>query len=102
MRNDRKNPRTHADLEPGIGYEPVGKKKAARFNSPVCIHVHSLRYRLADADGVCCKYAIDGLIKAGILSDDSPKEVLKVSFSQEKIKKHQPEMTHITIKEVIP
>jgi Holliday junction resolvase RusA-like endonuclease len=46
--------------------------------------VLSVRKRLTDADGVSAKYAIDALIKAGILIDDSPQYVKEVSFGQEK------------------
>lgn len=48
------------------------------------IHVHSIRKRLADPDGVSAKACIDGLVLAGILADDSAKEVSKVTYSQEK------------------
>ena len=50
------------------------------------IHVHSRTKRLADADGRSCKSVIDGLVEAGILEDDNPKCVWKVSQSQEQIK----------------
>ena len=64
------------------------------FTKPVEIHVHSIRKRLCDADGISAKAAIDGLVHAGILADDSPKEVKSVTFSQDK---GTPEMTEITI-----
>jgi len=63
---------------------PLGAKKAKRYDSPVCIHVHSIRKRLADADGTSAKAVIDGLIHAGILKDDSPEYVKEVTYSQEK------------------
>ena len=88
------------NMEPGAGNESLAKEKAPRFNTPVNIHVHSYRYRLADADGICCKYAIDGLIHAGILADDSPKEVEKVSYSQTKIKRPAEEKTVIQIEQI--
>jgi len=88
---------TVADMEPYISNEPVGQKKIKRLDTPCCIHLHSLRYRLADADGISGKAAIDGLIHAGLLSDDSPAEVAGVSYSQEKVDKNQEEKTIITI-----
>ena len=84
-----------ADLECGTGHEPVSKKQTGSFNSRVSIHVHSRRKKLTDSDGACAKYVIDGLVHAGILADDSPEEVEKVSYSQEKTK--GPEETVLTI-----
>ena len=55
-----------------------------RFNSPVRIHIHSVRKRLTDVDGVSAKAAIDGLVKADVFTDDSPEFVKEVSYSQEK------------------
>ncbi len=48
------------------------------------IHIHSVRKYLTDPDGVSSKAAIDGLVVAGILPDDSAKYVEKVSYTQEK------------------
>lgn len=52
-------------------------------HSRVCIHVHSKRRRLADPDGISAKAAIDGLVKAGVLRDDSAKYIEAVTFSQQ-------------------
>lgn len=86
-----------ADLEQDSGNAPLGAQKVARPNPPVRIHVHSVRKRLADADGISAKAAIDGLIHAGILADDSPDIVRQVTFSQER---GEPEQTIIDIEEV--
>lgn len=64
------------------------------------IHIHSRRHRLADPDGISGKAAIDGLVLAGILSDDSPKEVSEVTYSQEKIPKTENEETIVTLTEI--
>ena len=85
-----------ADLESSVGDESMAEKKAPRFDRPVSIHIHSKRKRLTDADGACSKYLIDAIIDAGILRDDSPKEVKEVIHSQEKTK--GPEVTEVTIK----
>ena len=85
------------DLEPYSCYESVAKKKFKRLDTPCCLHIHSRRYRLADADGISAKAAIDGIVHAGLLSDDSAKYVKKVSYSQEKITKKEIEETIITI-----
>lgn len=62
----------------------MAKKEGERLDTRCSIHVHSIRKRLADPDGVSAKACIDGLVLAGILADDSAKEVSKVTYSQEK------------------
>lgn len=66
--------------------ESLGAKKAKGLDSPCSIHFHSVRKRLTDSDGISAKAAIDGLVHAGLLEDDSPKFVKTVSYSQEKTK----------------
>lgn len=48
------------------------------------IHIHSVRKRLIDPDGCSGKAAIDGLVHAGVIPDDSADFVSGVSYSQEK------------------
>lgn len=72
-----------ADMEQNTGNGPMEKKPALPFDSPVRIHIHSIRKRLVDPDGISAKAAIDGLIHAGVLRDDSAAEVKEVSYSQE-------------------
>lgn len=93
MSRDRAS-NTNADLEQVVSHESLAAKASARFDSPVCIHIHSVRKRLADPDGVSAKAAIDGIVKEGVLVDDSAKYVEEVSYSQEKGKD---EKTIITI-----
>lgn len=66
----------------------------------VRIHVKSFRYKLTDADGICAKWTIDGIVDAGILEDDRPEIVETVTHSQEQISKNIEEFTVITIREV--
>lgn len=73
-----------ADLEPDISHAPLAKKKVKGCTPRACIHVHSYRKRLADSDGVSAKAVIDGIVKAGVLVDDSPQFVTQVSYGQEK------------------
>ena len=86
-----------ANMEPSPCNASNGTQKPTRLDPPCSVHIHSRRYRLTDADGVCHKYAIDGLVHAKIFEDDSPKYIKKVSFSQEKITKAEREETIITI-----
>ena len=50
------------------------------------LHVHHRRHRLADPDGISIKAAIDGLVLAGILPDDSSKFISEITQSQEVVK----------------
>lgn len=72
-----------ADVEstpqPIAASENVDEEVHPRFR----IHVHSRRRRLADPDGISVKAAIDGLVKGGILRDDSAKYISAVTFTQE-------------------
>lgn len=77
--------------------ESMGKEKAPRLFERCSIHVHSRRKRLVDPDGVSSKAIIDGLVKAGILEDDSVKFIEKISYSQEK---SDNEETIITIQSI--
>lgn len=83
-----------AYMEPNIIYESVGQEKTDKADTRLSIHVHSIRKRLTDADGISAKAAIDGLVLAGLLPDDSPKYVKEVTYSQEK---GDPEKTIIEI-----
>lgn len=80
-----------------IGTKVVAQAKGKGFDTPVIIHIHSLRYRLADADGISAKAVIDQLVTEGILRDDNPTYVKEVRFSQEKIPKSDSERTLIKI-----
>jgi Holliday junction resolvase RusA-like endonuclease len=60
----------------------------------------SHRTRLADADGISAKAAIDGLVHAGVIRDDSTKEVREVSYLQVKVKNKNEEKTVIQIRRV--
>ena len=85
-----------ANVESDSCNAPLGQEETPRFNSPVSIHIHSIRKRSTDADGISAKAVIDGIVRAGILIDDSPQYVKEVSYSQEKGKE---EKTIITIQD---
>ena len=70
-----------------------------RFDSPVCLTIHNYRHRLVDPDGISAKAAIDGIVKAGILIDDSPEQIKEIRFTQTKIKTKENEHTEIIIEE---
>ena len=85
-----------ADVEQGPCPGPAEKDAAQENHARVDIHIHSIRKRLTDSDGLCAKWVIDTMVTCGILQDDSPKEVRSVTFSQEKGK---PERTIVEIYE---
>jgi hypothetical protein len=89
-----------ADVELPTSSEPVATGKGAAFDSRVSVEIVSYRSRLADADGISAKAAIDGLVAAGILRDDSAKEVSEVRYRQVKVKNTSDEKTEIVITEV--
>jgi hypothetical protein len=89
-----------ADMELPASREPVAAGKGAAFNSRVSVEIVSYRLRLADSDGISAKAAIDGLVAAGILRDDSAKEVSEVRYRQVKVKNEADEKTEIVITEV--
>jgi hypothetical protein len=85
------------DMEQAFVNEQVGPEECKGLDTPCRIHVHSRRYRLADADGISAKAAIDGLVRGGLLVDDKAEIVKEVTYSQEKIKRPEIEETIITI-----
>ena len=100
MRNEDNSAISTANMESNIGYEQMGKDEGEKLDKRVNIHIESLRYRLADPDGISGKAAIDGLVSAGILPDDSAGEVKAVTYSQKKVSaKNEAEITIITLEE---
>lgn len=89
-----------ANLEQFVGNEPVGTIKNTAFDSRVRITVVSYRTTLADADGISAKAAIDGLVLAGIIADDSTKEVEEVRYRQIKVDTVGEEKTILEIEAV--
>jgi len=89
-----------SNVEQAIGNEPIQKSRHPTFDTLVDIRIVSYRTRLADADGISGKAAIDGLVHAGVIRDDSPKEVREVSYAQIKVKNKEDEKTVIQIRRV--
>jgi len=72
-----------ADVECAIAKADIRKPENQQKDQRVSIHVHSIRARLVDSDGVSAKAAIDGLVHAGILADDCAKYVAETTYSQQ-------------------
>lgn len=84
-------------MESNIGNESMGKSKTAPLDTRVTITVTSYRWAKHDPDGVCSKAVLDGLIKIGILRDDSTDEVKKICFESKKAETKEMERTTIEI-----
>ena len=98
MKNDKNiTPISFTDMEPDSCNELLGAKKIKRLDSQCCLHFHSKRYRLADPDGLSAKAVIDGIVKTGLLRDDTAQQIKQITYSQEKIKKDKQEETIVTI-----
>jgi hypothetical protein len=89
-----------SNVEPIVSDEPIQAGRHPTFDTRVDLRIVSHRTRLADADGISAKAAIDGLVHAGIIRDDSTKEVREVSYSQVKVKNKEDEKTVIQITRV--
>ncbi len=93
-------PSSVTDMESGVGHEPVATQKIERFDTQVRITIRSVRKRLADPDGISGKAAIDGIVKAGILFDDSHHFVEEIVHKQAKVVKGEAERTIIVVEEI--
>ena len=74
-------PPSHVEPNPVDG--PTPKNANKEIHPRFRIHVHCKRRRLADPDGIYCKAAVDGIVRGGLLPDDSAKYVESVTVSQE-------------------
>lgn len=88
------------NVEQTVGHGPLPTHATTAFDSLVRIAVVSYRTRLADADGISAKYAIDGLVYAGVIKDDCAKYVQEVAYSQVKVKTRSEEKTEIIVEVV--
>lgn len=88
---------TDANVESDPGDAPVGTHEIAPLFAPCRITVVHTRKRLADPDGLSAKAIIDGIVEAGILPDDSAKQITEVRHRQVK---GSPETTRVIIEEV--
>lgn len=50
--------------------------------TPVRVHFHSIRRKLADIDGLSGKAVLDGIVEVGLLPDDKPAHVKSVIHTQ--------------------
>jgi len=72
-----------SNLEQDIGNESLAEKEAERLNPRFNITVTSYRKRKHDPDGISAKAVLDGLVRRGLLKDDSTSEVNQITFKSE-------------------
>ena len=60
--------------------EQMATKETKRSNTLVNIRVISYRKRKHDPDGVSVKAVLDGIVRRGILADDSTDQINEVTF----------------------
>ena len=61
--------------------DPIQQDEAASFDSPVDLEIIHHRKRPTDPDGCSAKAAIDGLVAAGILPDDSAEWIKSITIT---------------------
>jgi len=76
---------------------PSKTKALPRFDTPVIVRVISYRKRKHDPEGVSVKAVLDGIVRAGILRDDSCEEIKKICFESRECEKGEKEKTIIEI-----
>tara|TARA_R100001594_G_scaffold127395_2_gene165062 strand:+ start:252 stop:563 length:312 start_codon:yes stop_codon:yes gene_type:complete len=78
------NENSDANLEQDSGYAAVSANETPSFDTPVDLHIHHVRKRSADLDGLSIKAALDGIIASGILPDDSPEWIKSIKVTSSK------------------
>lgn len=91
MKNENNNRASipSTDMEQDTGDAPVAEKDATRFDTLVNIHVISYRKLKHDPDGISVKAVLDGIVRAGILADDSTEQVKSITFESIKSKEEK-------------
>ena len=86
MNDNNKTTLPIANVEQNSSNERMGKKKTKGLDTRVNIYVKSYRKAKHDPDGISAKAVIDGLVRAGILADDTSKQIKEVTFESRKSK----------------
>lgn len=76
-----------SNVEPTACHESVAKKESPRLDTSCRyrVRITSFRNHLSDPDGLSCKAVIDGFVLAGLLADDSAKQIESIQQAQIKI-----------------
>ena len=86
------------NLERALRRPPMAPPKNPIVDTPCRIHLHCRRHRITDSDGISAKAVIDGLVLAGILANDTTKEIVESpTITQEQVGRDVPEETIVKI-----
>ena len=77
------------NLEQDLSNAAVDAEDVKGFDSLVSIRVTSYRARRHDPDGVSVKAVLDGIVRLGLLRDDSTKQVKEITFESKKSKEER-------------
>ena len=86
-------PSTNAPDECSFINVSQAENEIEAFKSRVVITVTHFRHRKCDFDAPCIKWALDGIVKAGILKDDSTDEIKEIRHQFERCKSKDEERT---------
>lgn len=78
-----------SNMEPHFGNASLGAQEIEGLDTPVTIRVISYRKRIHDPDGVSFKAVLDGIVRLGLLPDDSSEYVQSVTFESRKAKEEK-------------
>lgn len=84
-------------MEPDINALIERPYEGEAFDAPVNILVTCYRSRLADADANSVKWCLDAIVSAGVLRDDTPKEIAEIRYRQIKVASKTEERTTLEI-----
>lgn len=87
---------TSSNLELPTRIKPICKNEGPTFNTPVRINIYSTRIRETDIDGISGKAALDGIVKSGILADDSPDQIESYQIHKPTISSEEKTVIEIT------
>jgi hypothetical protein len=87
----------NANVEPNIVNDKISANEIKTLDSPTRLHVHHIRARECDIDGLSIKAALDGLVACGVLPDDSAKHIKSIQVTASK---GSPEKTIFTFEEL--
>ena len=85
--NENRNTNTAPNMERAFSCKPLGTKENPRFNTPVRIDIRTTRRAETDNRAVSEKAVVDGLVKAGILKNDTKKEIKELNVYEPEINK---------------
>lgn len=84
MNDKNRAPISAPNLEPHIGDESMGEEETQGLDTRVNIRVISYRKRKHDPDGISVKAVLDGLVRRGVLQDDSTDQIKEITFESHK------------------